>query len=437
MKSKAILGIALILVLAGCLKKTSPSVADQATARDSDTRKRLSPLPSRPLSPESERLRQLASLKASQIRGLSFNSPVQMTELSGWEYGSRAGELAAMIGGDDLRSLSNLAAAGGILPEGTDLGSLAATFAAFSASATYSPFDKQVLLVSRFRDESLLTHEFTHALQDQHFDLLKLLGGRPFSFDHTEAIFAVVEGDAMNVQRRAEAGAAYEKRPLEAIERQENARFDEYRKTAAMFFQPLVTETFVFRYRDGARFVEAVRRARGQKGVDDLFVHPPASTEQILHFDKFLAGEQPKEVSINEEALHADGWRLNVSTPLGEIGIRGLLMSGVDGKQAVSAASGWGGDRSYLFEKDGMSPLFVWYTVWDKPSDANEFFEAYKALKLHEGGAQAMTPSVSSETEARWSQNGRTTIVKRSGESVVVMRGGDAEVPTAFAMLTE
>ena len=105
-----------------------------------------------------------------------------------------------MLGTDDLKSLSRLAVAGGMLPEGTDLASLAVSFTAATAGATYSPLDKQILLVSEgpkaaFRDEGLLTHELVHALQDQHFDLLRLLLARPSTSTRGGAL-ALVEGDA-------------------------------------------------------------------------------------------------------------------------------------------------------------------------------------------------------------------------------------------------
>src|SRR5919107_2170244 len=98
---------------------------------------------------------------------------------------------------------------------------------------------------------------------------MKLLIVRPYNFDRTETLFAVIEGDAMNVQRRFEQGDAYGRRPLEEIIKQERERFGDYRKEVGAFFPPLLTETFIFRYREGARFVEAVRRPRGERGVDE------------------------------------------------------------------------------------------------------------------------------------------------------------------------
>src|SRR5436309_2816034 len=113
------------------------------------------------------------------------------------------------------------------------------------ARATYSPLDKQVLLVSDeakgggFRDQGLLTHEFVHALQDQHFDLLRMMTARPFSFDREEATFALVEGDAVSVERRAGQPEAWQRKTLDDIAREEDERFASYRKGIGALFPPL------------------------------------------------------------------------------------------------------------------------------------------------------------------------------------------------------
>ena len=232
----------------------------------------------------------------------------------------------------------------------------------------------------------------------------------------------------MNVQRRMEQGEGYGRRPLDEILRQEGDRFGDYRREVGRFFPPLLTETFIFRYRDGARFVEAVRRAGGERGVNELFRRPPASTEQILHPEKYEANEAPREVVFDESRLTAGGWSMNASTPLGEIGVRGLLMAGVPFAEAARAAAGWGGDRAYLFEKTGSAPLFVWQTVWDRPADAEEFFASYNRLRARAGAKAIESPATGDPTRAVWQESGRTTLVRRTGDAVLIVRGSERDV---------
>lgn len=423
----------LALIVVNCNNRQTPQRSFQPGAVLPTVTRVLPPLPSRPLTPKLEAARVRALEAAVAARELQLKSEVKMTELSGWEYGTRTNEMAKVLGGDELGALSKLAAAGGMLPEKTDLATLAASFTAASAGATYSPLDKQVLLLAdQRRDGSLhplLTHEFVHALQDQHFDLLGLLLTRPYNFDRTEAAFAVVEGDAVNVQRRLEGGDAWTRRSLDDILRQEDEHFSEYRREVGELFPPLLTETFVFRYRDGVRLVESVRRSRGQRGVDDLFRRPPLSSEQVLHPEKYLSNEAPREVSVDAAGFIESGWESVTSTPLGEIGVRGVLMAGMPVKDAMRGAAGWGGDQACLFERARTLPLFVWKTAWDKREDAAEFFRAYNQMLSRRGNASTEQLS---DVRVTWREAGRTTVIERDGDKVIIIRGAAADVDAAL-----
>jgi len=417
-------------------KRSRSRVVTHALAMTEPTppQRTLPPLPLRPLSPRLRALRERAMADAARVRGLEWAGDVGMTELSGWEYGTRTKEIADVLGTEDLKALSRLAVAGGMLPEGTDLASLAVSFTAATAGATYSPLDKQVLLVSEdgrgFRDEGLLAHEFVHALQDQHFDLLKLITARPFSFDREEATFALVEGDAVSVARRVEQGDSFSRKTLEDVAREEDERYSLYRKGVGALFPPLLTETFIFRYRDGLRFVEALRRARPSVSVDEVFRRPPATSEQVLHPEKYLANEQPRQIALDGEEFADEGWSLTATTPLGEVGVRGLLMAGVSTDEARRAAAGWGGDRTFLFEREGHAPLFVWKTAWDTGRDAQEFFRAYNALLA----GRASAASAEGDTERVWREGALVTRVRIEGDAVTVVRGAEADVADTFKL---
>jgi hypothetical protein len=432
-----------VLALALACGRKAPvrrgSAAVPAIALPDDKPRTLTPLPARPLTPKLTRLRDRTMRAAAATRELDWLLAPGMTELTGWEYGTRSKEMADMLGGEELRALSRLAVAGGMLPEGTDLATLAASFAAASAGATYSPLDKQVLLLADPQgkapaSDSLLAHEFTHALQDQHFDLLKLLLARPYDFDREEALFAVVEGDAMNVQRRFELGDAWTRRSLDDVARLEDNRFDFYRKEIGALFPPLLTETFIFRYRDGVRFVEAVRRKSGARGVDELFRRPPASSEQVLHPEKYFAAEQPRDVRVREQDFAAQGWQAQAATPLGEIGVRGLLLKALAPKDAARAAAGWSGDRAYLFERAGSAPLFVWQTAWDNTADAEDFFRAYNTLQRQRATPDAAPVGAGDANVAAWREGALLVVVRLDGDAVLILRGAQADVERALSL---
>jgi hypothetical protein len=230
----------------------------------------------------------------------------------------------------------------------------------------------------------------------------------------------------MNVQRRREqTDTIWSRRSLEEIARSEDARFGDYRKEIGAFFPPLLTETFIFRYRDGARFIETVRRKSGARGIDELFHRPPASSEQILHPEKYFARELPREVTLNEAQFATNGWTIAATTPLGELGVRGLLLKSLASAEAIRAAGGWGGDRAYLFERAGSTPLFIWKTYWDQPGEAAEFFRAYNGTRARSGESR---DGKNDSSQVIWRDGLRLTIVRIEHDQVVIIRGAEADV---------
>jgi len=61
---------------------------------------------------------------------------------------------------------------------------------------------------------------------------------------------------------------------------------------------PLTRERLLFPYHAGAGLVADLYRAGGLSLVNTLFTITPKSTEQVLHADKYLAGELPVPVKL-------------------------------------------------------------------------------------------------------------------------------------------
>src|SRR5436190_15798138 len=79
----------------------------------------------------------------------------------------------------DLKFSEETLIALGLLPAGSSLRALTLDFQGSSVAGYYSPDKKQLFVVSRSgklgpAEEVTYAHEFTHQLQDQHFDLSKL-----------------------------------------------------------------------------------------------------------------------------------------------------------------------------------------------------------------------------------------------------------------------
>jgi hypothetical protein len=138
-------------------------------------------------------------------------------------------------------------------------------------------------------------------------------------------------------------------------------------------------ENLQFPYLYGAGFVAAVLKGRSWQTLDDSYASLPASTEQIMHPDKFIARDNPVKIELPDlVALLGKDWKQEDADVNGEFGYQVVLAEFISKRKARAAAAGWGGDRYALFEnKTTCATVLVEYTAWDSASDAKEFFDAY------------------------------------------------------------
>ncbi len=280
-------------------------------------------------------------------------------------------------------------------------------------------------------------HELVHALQDQNFDLLTLPMGVEDNDDLITAVKAVVEGEATFVMfddvtqkmgiglenmpgldRMLEAGGAMPQSPgADAL-----GEAPEYLK-----------RNLVFSYMGGLGFVQAVKKARGWKGVNALYEDMPASSEQILHPEKYLdQRDHPTLVTLPDFGpdLGKD-WTHLWTNNWGELNLEILFKEFFPTSKTSSVTHGWDGDQYRVYEGPGGRLLSVWLTVWDSEKDAEQFVTAYKKLIGKKYGVE--TPAEKSSLY-EWQHDGQEIILERRGAEVLVVEGA----PTAaLAKLAE
>ena len=246
------------------------------------------------------------------------------------------------IGEAELRLL-------GLLEPEQSLGEVAGDVSAL-AVAYYDPRRDELFLVGDAVPagpqlaEFVLAHELTHALEDQRFGLPVAAG---LSDDRTLAETALVEGAATTVMNRYAQryldlfALAAEAETLDSGAGEELPRFAEAEVT--------------FSYLDGSRFVEdLIDLGAGWTLVDYAYERRlPATTEQILHPEKYVADERPLPVAA--PATPGPGWRAIDTGTLGEFGTREVLAEGEPGLGAALGADGWDGDRYRLFIRAGAT----------------------------------------------------------------------------------
>jgi hypothetical protein len=217
-------------------------------------------------------------------------------------------------------------------------------------------------------------HEFNHALQDQYFDLNRIAPKHADSNDHSLAVHALIEGDAILLQTLW-ATANLSQDELIQVARGAGASGDSLARV------PLIVRTeLLFPYIEGFSFVRQVYRQAGNSyaAVDSVFRNPPESTAQLLHADKYLNQVHPVAVQLPPLAAQlGPDWRQVGSGVLGELDTRVLLEQwGSSHPEAVRVAGGWRGDQWQLVEQDGRSAI-VLRSTWDSPTAASAFFDAY------------------------------------------------------------
>lgn len=233
--------------------------------------------------------------------------------------------------------------------------------------------------------ETIMAHELTHALQDQHFDLSRLENWPPHDSDAQIAMSALVEGDATLAMSRYMA-----KNPLRFMGVLASALKSQSASPTFDKAPRILRETVTFPYFEGLKFATQLHTRGGWSAVSAAYKRLPQSSEQILHFEKYLAREAPVRVELRDlnRALGA-GWTRLDHDVNGELGLFLILAEkGVDEAGSKRAAAGWAGDR-YQVYRGSRGALVVQDCRFDSQFDAREWREAYARKTAKRFGSKA------------------------------------------------
>jgi len=326
--------------------------------------------------------------QVAEIGGVPFRSPVSLDYL---DAAGLARYLAELIDSEypppvaeaDQRALVAL----DLLPAGTDLRGLRTRLLLENVVGFYDerPGRKRLFAVSADRsltpmNRIVLVHELRHALQDQYADVHGSLPRSVGDFDDRRLAFlSALEGDATLVmtrylERLFPMGGALSELPLP--------------EPPVEGAPPILRDQLVRPYVSGLEFVRALEARGGFGAVREAWSRPPRSSEQVLHPEKYFAGEEPSPVAIPWQPR---GGRLLLEGVLGEI-FSGTLLGA-----AGAATEGWGGDQFRCWDVGGRT-LLVLQSAWDTPRDEAEFRQALRARyegshgpSLQKGSFRVMT----------------------------------------------
>lgn len=248
----------------------------------------------------------------------------------------------------------------------------------------YDPEEDSLNLISEeesmnVMDKYTLSHEITHYLQDQAFDLTR----QPF--DDPEGIEGETDDDASFAATCLVEGDAMLTSELWLMEYADLSEMmelefggEEYSTEVFDSAPPYIRDSLLFPYEEGRKFVDVIYEEGGFAAVNKAFENVPASTEVIMHPGKYLEGEEVIPVEVPDMSAElGEGWELAYDNVLGEFDIMELFKPYLSGSETDLASEGWGGNNYHYYRNGDGDKLLVQDYAWDSEEDAVEFASAF------------------------------------------------------------
>jgi hypothetical protein len=276
----------------------------------------------------------------------------------------------------------------GLLDPGFDMFTFYQDLFSEQIMGQYDHKTKQMDVVqdSEFGGTERLTyaHEYTHALQDQNYDIENGLNYSSESCEQDSercaAVQALLEGDAylLEFEWFATYGTTQDLIDIQAFaENFEGAVLD----SAPQYLR----EDFLFPVIYGQTFVDYLYNIGGLDALNAAYRNLPVSTEQILHPERY-PDDRPIEIEKPDLlTILGDQWQELDSGVMGEWFTYLILAHGrepaarLDTIEAEIASEGWGGDYYLiLYNEQDDTVILVMHTNWERENDASQFFDAFR-----------------------------------------------------------
>lgn len=368
---------------------------------------------------ELEAVKSRAMARLERLRGLEFTGDVPVRVITREQY--RANQTSTP---NRTHQLWNNQVWEGLFLVGEDR-NVSAVFDDLRGSTVqgyYSPGRDEIVVVSDAETPRIsrgtLVHELVHALQDQQFGLDESMATQDRQLAHS----GVVEGEATLLTGRYQERCGGE---WSCVTVPGGAGGG-----GGTLSNPGVFVVLYHPYASGPGFVAALEGRGGWDAIDDAHEAYPASTEQVIHPERY-PDDEPVDVSVPDRSSAA--WSRFEHDPIadtvGEASVYAMLVEHDVGETPSSrysyshpAADGWAGDALVPYRSaEGYG--YVWETAWESADEAREFHEAYRAL-LETQGAVARGDGVWVIEEGPFADAFRVT---RNGSRVRVVNAPTVE----------
>jgi hypothetical protein len=231
-------------------------------------------------------------------------------------------------------------------------------------------------------ERPVMSHELTHALQDQHFHIDKWTDAAKPNDDGELARDAVIEGSAMAAMLDYELGGKGSIRDL--------GDFDPAMLLGDLDSSPelskapkVLQDELLFPYLAGIRFTQHLLKAgNGWPDFYRVFDKPPVSTQQIMHPDLYLRGAVPAKIELPAaKGVISSDWKKLDENNMGEFGVQEILKQFLTKERSAALAAAWTGDRYAIFENQKNKRTMLEFLIrLASDADAARFYGAYSEI---------------------------------------------------------
>ena len=280
----------------------------------------------------------------------------------------------------------------GLIPKNFPLDSFMLDVLTEQVAGLYDPKAKEFYIadwIPSDEQRDVMSHELTHALEDQSFDVDPWIKAARPNDDAELARDSVSEGTALaamlDYSLRDQHLSVREIGDVTALIRP--GAIEEMDKDSNLAKAPIVIrDSLLFPYLAGTSFSQQFLKAHtGWEDLHLLFERPPVSTQQIIHPDFYLKNVGPAKVNLPKlKGIVPADWKPLEENVMGEFGVEEILKQFLDPARAAQLAPSWDGDRYALFEDAKTKDTrLVFLLALETTDDAARFFGQYsEALEM-------------------------------------------------------
>ncbi len=312
----------------------------------------------------------------------------------------------------------------GIVSSDFDLSKFLVTLYTEQAAGVYDLYTKTMYIASWVEpdmQETVLAHELTHALEDQSFDLKKLLHGARDSDDATSARQALSEGHATAAMMQHMLGSMSlaEVPSVAPLMDQALHQMKDYPVfTSAPFF---FRYQALFPYSQGAGFVQAGIKRGGWQELVRVFQNPPSTTREIFDPPAYYDHEPQDRVKLPHPPALSGAKDLSflAENAMGELGYYALLGQLISEEEAKKVVPSWRADHYLVYENSRTHRYtLISRTRWGNSESALAFFRSY--LTILKTKYPGLTPDQHSGEDLFLASaaNGQIVVMRRGADCV-------------------